>query len=407
MTKENNMKTADEKLVRRFKRVRIALMRSPQFMACGPVMMLGTNTISDSVPTACTDGRNEIYGKAFIESLDDRELAFVIMHETFHKMCRHMTTYQQLWKLDARRTNMATDYWINQKLLDADPKQEVIAMPMKDGKQVGLRDDKYKGMTVKRIWDMLKDEQKEGGGEGGEGGGGGGLDEHDWEGADGMSKEEVEKLAQEINQAIRQGQMAAKQAGHGKGNQALGLDELLQPKVDWREQLQEFVRETCRSNEISTWRRPNRRYLHVDIIMPTMQGESLKELVMAVDASGSMMGKPMQMVMTEVKGLAEQLSISKVHIIYWDGDVEAHETYDAQSFKDWQSNTKPMGGGGTTPACITTYLRKQYIKPDAVVVLTDGEVSGWGEWDGPVLWAIYNPRNKITAPVGKTIHIED
>jgi predicted metal-dependent peptidase len=394
--------TTLDKTLRRFKRIRIALMRSPMFMECGPVMMLGTTKIDDNVPTACTDGRNERYGRKFIESLDDLELGFVIMHETMHKLCRHMSTYQALWKLDAQRTNMATDYWINLKLELADPKKELITMPMKDGKQVGLLDHKYAGMTVKQIWDDLVPPEG-GGGEGD----GRGLDDHDWEGAGGMTKEEVEGLAREIEQAIRQGQMAAKQAGHGGGNKGLGLDELLQAKVDWREQLREFVRATCADKEVSTWRRPNRRFLHMDIIMPTMQGQSIKELVLAVDASGSMMGMPLTKVMSEVKGLAEQLSINKVHIIYWDGEVEAHEQYDAQSFKDWQSNTKPVGGGGTTPPCIPKYLRENIITPDAVVVLTDGEVCGWGEWDCPVLWAIYNTGNKIIAPVGKTIHLED
>jgi predicted metal-dependent peptidase len=393
--------TTLDKTLRRFKRIRIALMRSPMFMECGPVMMLGTTKIDDT-PTACTDGRNERYGRKFIEGLDDLELGFVIMHETMHKLCRHMSIYQALWKLDAHRINMATDYWINLKLELADPKKELVTMPMKNGVKVGLLDHKYAGMTVKQIWDDLVPP---------EGGGGDGdgrvLDDHDWEGAGGMTKEEVEGLAREIEQAIRQGQMAAKQAGHGAGNKALGLDELLQAKVDWREQLREFVRATCADKEVSTWRRPNRRFLHMDIIMPTMQGQSIKELVLAVDASGSMMGMPLTKVMSEVKGLAEQLSINKVHIIYWDGEVEAHEQYDAQSFKDWQSNTKPVGGGGTTPACIPKYLRESTITPDAVVVLTDGEVCGWGEWDCPVLWAIYNPRNKIIAPVGKTIQLED
>ena len=186
-----------------------------------------------------------------------------------------------------------------------------------------------------------------------------------------------------------------------------GLDELLEPKVDWREPLREFIRATCATKDTSTWRKPNRRFLHMDIVMPTLQGQSIKELVLAVDASGSMLGKPLQVVMSEMKGLAEQLSINKVHIVYWDGEVEAHEEYDATSFKDWQSNTKPVGGGGTTPECIPKYLHKHGINPDAVVVLTDGEVCGWGEWSCPVLWAIYNPRNRITSPVGKTIHIED
>ena len=368
-------------------------------------MMLGTAKVVEGEPSACTDGRNERYGRAFIHALDDKELGFVIMHETMHKMCRHITTYQALWKKNPQRTNMATDYWINQKLVDVDPNKEVIAMPMRDGRQVGLLDPKYKGMTVKQIWDLLENEESSGGG--GSDGQGGGFDTHDWEGAQGLTKEQAQQLAQDIDHAIRQGQAAAKKAGHGKSNSLLGIDELLQPKVDWREQLREFVRDTCTDKEVSTWRRPNRRFLHQGIIMPTMQGQSIKELVLAVDASGSMLGKPLQVVMSEMKGLAEQLSINKVHILYWDGDVEAHETYDAQSFKDWHSNTKPTGGGGTTPECIPQYLRKNTITPDAVVVLTDGMVAGWGEWSCPVLWAIYNPHSRITAPVGKTIHIEE
>jgi len=378
-------------------------MRSPEFIECSGVMMLGKNSVREDVPTAYTDGINEVYGRGFIEGLDNRELGFVIMHETMHKLCRHLTTYKALWKLSKERTNKATDYWINQKLVDADPAAKLIAMPMKDGKQIGLLDAKFKGMSVKQIFDALKDEDEGGGG----GGGSGGMDEHDWEKAIELTDEQVKKLAQEIDQAIRQGQEAAKRAGHGKGELSLALGELLKPKVDWREQLREFIRATCADKTTSTWRRPNRRYLHMDILMPTLIGESMKELVLAVDASGSMMGEPLTKVMSEVKGLAEQLSINKVHILYWDGEVEAHEEYDAQGLKDWQTTKKPMGGGGTTPQCIPAYLSRKDIKPDAVVVLTDGEVVGWGEWSCPVLWAIYNPHNSITAPVGKTISLED
>ena len=62
------------------------------------------------------------------------------------------------------------------------------------------------------------------------------------------------------------------------------------------------------------------------------------------------------------------------------------------------------GGGGTDPRCVATYLKDKKINPDAIVMLTDGEIHNWGNWDAPVLWAIAN-REKVTAPVGKTIHI--
>jgi predicted metal-dependent peptidase len=114
----------------------------------------------------------------------------------------------------------------------------------------------------------------------------------------------------------------------------------------------------------------------------------------------------MAKVMAEVKGISEALGINKVHVLYWDGVVQVHEEYDAVGFKDWVNTTKPVGGGGTTPACVPDYLRDKGITPEVVIMLTDGDVNGWGVWNVPVLWVVANS-NKIVAPVGKTIHLGD
>lgn len=423
----------DEQLKRRFTKVRVGLMRSPMFIEMAPIMMLGKKHIVDDMPTAATDGRNEWYGKSFIEKLEDEELGYVVMHENFHKMGRHLTIYKKLSEWNHARANAACDYWINGKLNKIDPSGTLIRMPkitqeMWDelpkktqakltkekrgvGSAFGLVDPTYDGMNIKQIWDILsrEDDEKEEPGDGdGDGDGDGGFDNHDWGAANGMTEQEIKEHARDIDDAIRQGIAAAKKAGNGAGNHALGLQELLKPKINWREQLQEFIRSSCSAKEQSTWRRPNRRrYFHDGIMLPTMQGQTLHELVLAIDASGSMLGKPLQAVMSEVKGVAEQLSINKVHVLYWDGEVEKHEEYDRVSFKNWENTTSPTGGGGTTPSCVAKYLQEKRITPDAVVVLTDGEVSGWGEWSHPVLWAIYNPRNAIVSPVGKTINIEE
>ena len=110
--------------------------------------------------------------------------------------------------------------------------------------------------------------------------------------------------------------------------------------------------------------------------------------------------------MSEIEGLARQLEVAKIHLIYWDGSVCAHEEYTSSTFKNWRTLTKPHGGGGTDPTCVADYLREKKIKPDATIVLTDGEVMGWGNWDHPVLWGIHNNYNDIVAPVGKTIKLE-
>ena len=74
------------------------------------------------------------------------------------------------------------------------------------------------------------------------------------------------------------------------------------------------------------------------------------------------------------------------------------------------SSTKPKGGGGTTVDCVPKYMHEHAIKPQAVVVLTDGYLGGsWGEADAfgaPVLWCIVHNKSAIAAH-GKTVHVED
>ena len=89
-----------------------------EFVALAGVLMIGSKKISDDCPTAATNGRDEIYGRRFVDSLNDAEFRFLILHECYHKMYRHLTTWKNLHDIDHMRANMACDYVINQKLLD-------------------------------------------------------------------------------------------------------------------------------------------------------------------------------------------------------------------------------------------------------------------------------------------------
>jgi predicted metal-dependent peptidase len=390
--------------VRRFKKVKIALMRSPLFVGLSGIMMMGRTTMTTDVPTACTNGRDEMYNPEFVFKFGDKATGFIIIHENMHKAARHLQVYTKLHAIDPHLTNAACDFWINARITKVDPMRTLVEMPQdEDGKQVGLFDAKYDGWTVAKIFKDLREQQdnspQDGKGEGG------GFDEHDWEGAKQMSEAQAKELEQDIKQAIRQGEMAAKKMGVGAGKNLLGLDELLASKVDWRGQLREFMTSTCADKQESSWSRPNRRYLHQDIIMPTLIGESMNEVVFARDASGSMMCRNrLTKVTSEMVALAKSLRIEKIHLIDWDGAVGRHETFTAETFEEAPQVKSVMGGGGTDPRCVAAYLKEKRIKPNAVVMFTDGEVPSWGEWEVPVLWLIANSQ-KITASVGKTINV--
>jgi predicted metal-dependent peptidase len=259
------------------------------------------------------------------------------------------------------------------------------------------------------VFDLLKEEQEKNGGGRGDGDGEGGFDDHDWAGAKEMTEAEKKELEREIDQAIRQGVMAhQKIAGTGAGGLDRDLLDLLEPKVDWREMLREFVKATCSAKDTSSWRRVNRRFLSTGTYMPSLIGEKVGHLVVAVDTSGSVGQEELSGFLTEVKGIAEEVKPSQVDLIYWDSRVAGHEEYTESDVSNIINSTKPRGGGGTSPSCVSEYLKEKRIEPECIIVLTDGYVGNdWGrDWTAPVLWAIVG-ENDCVAGNGKTIHVKD
>jgi len=219
-----------------------------------------------------------------------------------------------------------------------------------------------------------------------------------------MPEQEDKQLERDIDEAIRQGALAAGKMGSG-GDRS--LDELLQPKVDWREVLREFVSSVCTGNDYSTWRRPNRRYVSSGYYLPSGISESVGELVVAIDTSGSIGGPELARFLGEVTGICNSVRPESVRLIYWDTSVCADELYRQDELDRLVASTKPAGGGGTCVECVPKYLADKGIKPQAVVVLTDGYLGGsWGEWSVPLLWCIVNNR-RAQPSVGKYVHVND
>jgi predicted metal-dependent peptidase len=225
---------------------------------------------------------------------------------------------------------MACDYVIN--LMITDENRDMFAVMPKDaeGNNIGLLDEKFRNMDTAQVYKILKQEQerKVVAGkvtkrvEGGSSETGAGLDEHDWEGAQEMSADEQRELAQEIDQAIRQGALTAGKVGSG-GNRA--IDQLLQPEVNWREVLREFITETCRGNDDSTWRQPSRRHLAMGMLRPSGITERVGELVIAIDTSGSIGQHELTKCLSEIKGVCDTVRPESVRILYWDTKVCADE----------------------------------------------------------------------------------
>tara|TARA_R110002110_G_scaffold319791_2_gene532488 strand:+ start:1827 stop:3008 length:1182 start_codon:yes stop_codon:yes gene_type:complete len=367
----------------------VAIMGNEKYCALAGILMIGDRSIKGDIPTACTNGRDEMYGHDFVDTLTDAELRFLVLHESFHKLYRHLTTWEWMWKEDADRANRACDYVINLQIRDEN-KDGFAVMP-----ECGLIDEKYRGMNAAQVYKSLGDDPPDDGGSGG-------FDEHDWEGAKELTDAEQRDLERDIDEAIRQGALMAGKLGTGAERD---FSDLLKPQVNWREVMREFVTSTCSGSDYSTYRRLNRRYVALDLPMPTGVTETVEGIVVAGDMSGSIGQREMSVIVSEAKHCFGTVKPDWVRMLYWDTEIAGDEKYDNAELDNFVNTTKPRGGGGTDVNCVPPYMQEHGINPQAVIVITDGHFyRGWGQWSHPVLWVIID--NEDAKPdCGKYIHV--
>lgn len=396
----------------RIKRARVFIMRHKTFCAFSGVLSCGPITLDESLnpPTAATNGWGHKFHPAFVASLNDKQLRFLMLHEAMHAAYRHLRVWKNLWEEDAHRTNVAADLFVNTALFDMDNGEGFIEMPPGDLKP----DAKWRGKSVGQIWHMLPTQppkQQGGGGNGegedsdeGEGSGHGGFDSHDFEDAD-VDAQTEQARATQINRALRQGEMLARRRrGTGKGGSHAVIEDLLTPKVPWQDELREFVREVCQGRDESTWARPNRRYIGSDTYMPSMYSEKMGDLVVGFDTSGSCFSSDvLTRFVSELKAAIDAVQPDRVRVVCWDWGVQSDQTFDGDSFD--VPKLQIRGGGGTNGAVLFDLLKSEpNYRPQAVINFTDGEFLWPEAYDVPTLWVV--TERGITAPWGRTITME-
>jgi predicted metal-dependent peptidase len=347
--------------------------------------MVGDTEVRDDIPTACTNGRDVLYGADFIRSLEDSEIVGLVLHENLHKVYQHHWLWKHLWKENAQLANQAADYVINLEIADMEKKHKgFVKLP-----DCALLDEGFRGMNTQEVFSKLKEK----GGNGGQGG----MDEHRF---DEISEAECHELSKEIEQAVRQGAMLASKMS-GDANRLFG--ELMRPQVDWREQLREFVSSVSAGKDDSTWARPSRRWLQHDLYMPQSFSETMGAVVVGVDTSGSLGDKELACFLSEIVAICNTVSPTTLHLLEVDAKVQAHTVYDRETFDSLEQKKSFKGGGGTDMCRIFEYVEENKLEPEAIIVLTDGYTPFPNIIKYPTLWAITSEH--ILAPAGSTIHI--
>lgn len=332
--------------------------------------------LSREVPTAATNGKRVLFNPDFCNELTDEELKFLVAHECLHPMLEHNYRRQER---QHRRWNNAADYVINKLLID----DSIGRMPKR-----GLHDPNIYtagGGTSDGIYNILPEQDESDGGEPG-------LD--NCEDAEGSPAEQAQEQA-EWKVKVAQAAQAAKMMGKLSANMERLVDEVLRPKVDWRDVLQRFLVK-ARTDQRS-FSRFNRRFIAQGMYLPSVSGEQMGEVCFAVDCSGSIDQHTIAQFAAEISNVKDDLMPARIHVMYFDSGVSHVESYEQHDDLD----IKPHGGGGTDFAPVFAKITELAINPVAIVFLTDLCCNSFGDQpDAPVLWVTTDPGK---APFGEVV----
>jgi predicted metal-dependent peptidase len=379
----------------RLEKCHVDLMRNKHTALFSGVILMGDSKIVDNCPTAKTDGLNKYYGKEFVDSLTDSELRALIWHENGHVALGHMPRFRSLMKQGKHQlVNIACDYVVNDMIVSCND-ESFVKLP-----KGGLYDRKYHDWSVNDILKDLEKQQEENPDEFAQKHSEGTLDEHDYENLqatenttdheNGDMKSAQQKiddsLAEEVEEAMRQGGILAGKLG---GDTPRSITDMLKPVVDWKEVLREFITSSMRGVDEYTWRKFNKRQIANDIYLPSVEDESVGELIVAIDTSGSVGQIAFDKFVTEIESIAINTEPEKLRVIWWDAEVSSEQVFTPSNYHNMVSLLKATGGGGTTPDCVAKYITEKKINAEAIIMFTDGHFSK-PTWNvsTPSLWVV-------------------
>ena len=382
----------------RLKKAHISLMKHPETALYSGVMLMGKSSVEDEKFTAYTDGVNKRYSREFISKLSDAELRGLVLHENLHVALKHIQRFKKEFKAEPMLINASADYVVNDIILNLNDRS-FLTLP-----EDRLYDAKYRNWSVREVYEDLKKQRQDnntpqGGNEYKT------LDDHDFESSQNMTEAEAKELSSKIDKALREGGILAGRMG---AKIPRTIQELLEPKVDWREVLREFVTSATRGSDEYTWRRFNKRLMANDIYMPSMENESVGELVVAIDTSGSIGGQELTEFASELASICSVCTPSKVRVLWWDTEVHGEQVFSPEDYNNLKDILKPQGGGGTMVSCVSDYINTKKINSEAVIVFTDGYLESDIKWNisVPTLWLVTQAKS-FTPPSGKVVKKDD
>jgi predicted metal-dependent peptidase len=356
--------------------------------------------------TAATDGRHFYYNSRFIKMLRPKEVEFLFGHEVLHCVYDH---FGRRGERDPQIWNIANDFCVNGDLVKHNVGEKITTVPC-------LYDRKYDGMSSEEVYDdLMKNVQKISLSDlldkmidehmDGEGDGDGDGKEGEGKGRPKLTAEERQQIRDEIKEAM----LAAAATVDGAGNLPAGVKRLIQdltePKMNWRELLRMQLESTIKSDY--TWMRASRKGWHMDAVMPGRNQDPMIDIAVALDASGSISESMLKDFLSEIQGIMDSFPAYKIHVITFDTEAYNPAQYDSDNL-DSICDYEVTGGGGTDFDCVYNYLKENEIEPKRLVMFTDGYPFGsWGDENYTETVFILHGTTTIVPPWGQYAYYDD
>jgi len=328
----------------------------------------------ENIPTAGTDGTRILFNPKFFMSMSPEERVGVMIHETMHVAYLHMI---RQGARNQQKFNIAADHVINLQLLDRGFKLPSFV----------LADPRYKGMSTEQVYDLLPPDASAGGMPGdimpGEGG----------PGADEAMTQEVQDM---LVRASIQSKMNNDKPGTIPGDIEIFINGLLNPKLPWNRLLQKYLNAFAKNDY--SFRKPNRRFFP-KYHLPSLYGEQLMNLTVAVDTSGSVSDSDFKAFVTEVGSILRMMKPEEITLLQFDTEIKAVDKI--KNISDLM-RCKFTGRGGTSIGPVIKWVNENLTQ--LLLVFSDGEFNFYGPEAKPqTLWVIHN-NERFSPPFGKTVH---
>ena len=375
-----------------------------------------------------------MFSPDFLDTLSDRELDFVLMHEIVHIALRH---YDRIGGFDNEKFNIACDIVVNSNILLSENMDKSAITLGAYGESMHLAPDGSEeyNYTVEQLYSLLPvtvsaDESDEQGNNSGssDGDSDNGIDGNsdDDNGNDSDDDDDNDGNGNSDNQGKPKSKSRKSGKKSGKSNDCADkngnwddhshwnehktdnellkdlwvkhikdageaisvrdsitcrgtlpmfakriLKELRQPQTDWRTILDEFVEEEISDYSFTP---PDRRFSDSPFFLPDFneKDDKVEKILFMIDASGSMSDKEITAAYSEIKGAIDQFG-GKLSgwLGFFDADIiEPVPFSDEDEFRKIEA----AGGGGTDFGIIFQYV-KEYMSDDlpvSIIILTDG-----------------------------------